>query len=762
MTHSLFWRWMLGLDAIPAGATGIELTWQHPLAGWAWVLCAVGASVFAWWSYTRLVGPKGTRISLGLVRTMLSLLLITLAAGPLLRLPIIESEPDWLVVLLDRSRSMSIADTRDGSGEYVDRDTALHKVIADPIWGAIDVEKEILWLGFDTSARDIDQSAFGPPDGWSTDLSVPIETALRRLAGRPASAIVVVSDGRTVRPIDREVMRAAHARAIPVFAIPLGSATALTDMSVAQVDAPERAFVRDHVPVVVRLESSGGRPHTPITVELRDTETGQIIDTVTLSPEEFAATNGEAVMTGAQGDDGTARWSVRVVGEGDDLVKGNNERNLEIEFIDRPLRVLYIEGYPRWEYRYLKNLLVREQSLESSVMLLSADRDFAQEGNAPLERLPQSAEEFRNYDLFILGDVPAGSLSQTQIANLVAAVGERGAGLLWIAGERSTPGSWRGTELEDLLPIRGVPERFDERVIVEPMPGAARSGVLQLGESARDRWPSALSERGSRAALEWCQRIERDTLKPTAEVLASARTLSSADAFPLIITMRYGAGVVLYVGTDETWRWRHGIGETFHERFWIQFIRYLARGTVQRDDQPFHLTVEPRHPEVGVPALIRVDVQEAKAGDVAGDGPLEATSVVIDSSVGHVSQSTQLVRDGSQWVGSWTPQEAGTWRVHVDSPRTGPLEHVIEVVRNDAELLRGETDHAQLADIAQRTGGAVVAPPELSRLKELLPRRALNKEQSIIDPLWSSPGALILVLTLLLVEWIGRRGLRLA
>ena len=755
-------RWLLGVEAIPTGSQGLELSWQHPVEAWMWLLFAAGAIVVGWWSYRSMVVGFTQRVVLGVIRATLVMLLVALAAGPLLRLPFTESEPDWVMVLVDRSRSMSIEDTRDASGIPRSRDRAARRVMGDGVWERIAASKEIVWLGFHASTFDMKAEAPPAADGWTTDLTVPLESALRRLAGRPASAIVVVSDGRTTRPIDREVIQAAQARALPVFVVPVGSPDPVSDLSITEVDAAARAFIRDHVPVIARVECAGGAPAHPIEVELVESESGRVIDATTLSPSELVSGQAEAVLRGASELEGSARWTVRVRGSSDDLVRGNDERSLEIEFVDRPLRVLYIEGYPRWEYRYLKNLLVREPSLECSVMLLSADRDFAQEGNAPLERLPQTAEEFTAFDLFIIGDVPGSSLAQTQIEHIATAVNERGAGLLWIAGDRSTPGSWRGTSLEDLLPIRGSPERVDEAVFVEPTMASRRGGVLQLGESSHESWPSALTAGGDHAALEWSLHIEPDALKPATEVLATVQGRSQEEPTPLIVSMRYGAGLIVLVGTDETWRWRYGVGETFQERFWIQFIRYLARGSVQRDDRPFRLITEPRRPEAGTPAIVRVEVQDAKAGDIAGDAPLEARAEPIETRGVTSGETIQLVRGGAQWVGGWTPDTPGAWRVRIDSPRTGVLEQIVEVVRSDGELLDPKTDHPQLADLATRTGGAVITPGELSRLESLLPRRALVKERAIVDPIWNSPAALLLVMILLLAEWIGRRVLRLA
>ena len=262
--------------------------------------------------------------------------------------------------------------------------------------------------------------------------------------------------------------------------------------------------------------------------------------------------------------------------------------------------------------------------------------------------------------------------------------------------------------------------------------------------------------------MEWAQRIEQDSLKPTAEVLARGRTLSGKVSSPIVLSMRYGAGLIVYVASDETWRWRHGIGETYQERFWIQFIRYLSRGTAQSDGNPFRLVVEPKQPEVGSPAMIRVEIQDPKAASMAGDGPLDIQIQPIEITGTPSEQTIQLTHEISGWAGLWSPETPGVWRVRVDSSRTGSMEKIVKVIRNDTELSHSESDHPQLLDLAKRSAGAVVAPADIEKLRQLLPKRAISRERSILDPIWNSPAALILVLLLLLLEWIGRRWLRLA
>ena len=761
MTTSTLLRWLFGIDVIPSDAAGPEFAWQHPLEAWVWLLVIIMAVVLAVVGYQGLAGSRGVRSFLGVLRVLTIVFLVVLLSGPMLRLPILESKPDWVVVLVDRSRSLSIEDAPTPRGNRQTRDLQAREILSDSVWSQVTEGRVVVWIGFDGTTREITQSEPGSADGWDTDLGVPIEAALSRLAGRPASGIVLISDGRATRPIEPSSLRQLQARAIPLFTIPLGASEAVVDLSVAEAAAPASAFVRDQLPFTAVIRSTGGPVRGSVEVDLINESTGQVVDTVELTEADFSEGRSETTLTAAGERAGPTTWRVRVRGTSSDLVSTNNEVRVTVDFVDRPLRALYIEGYPRWEYRYLKNILVREESLESSVMLLSADRDFAQEGNAPLERLPRTREEFSEFDLFVIGDVPSGSISDAQADEIRLAVGDRGAGLLWIGGERSTPMSWRGTPLDDLLPMRSNPERHDERVYMQPTSAATRVGVLRLGEEARSPWPAALSEGARRGHLEWAQRIDASTLKPSAEVLGLSRAASGA-TWPLVIAMRYGAGQVVYVGTDETWRWRHGVGESYQERFWIQLIRMLSRGSAPESGDPFQLSVEPRSPETGLSSIIRLDARDTATMEVAGDAPLEAQIEELDGLRRGSRTAIQLVRNGPGWIGNWTPTTAGRCRVSVDSARTGTREVMVDVVRRDIELGQPQADHAFLADLAARTGGAVIQPDELARLKQVLPKRSTVSERAIVDPLWNSPAALMTMFALIFMELVGRRLLRLA
>jgi len=775
------WRWLLGLEDLPADAEGLRPAWEHPLPVWGWLLVIAAVVAFAIWSYRGLDAPPRRRTILTALRTALLLILVVCVCGPMLELPREDIEPDSVVVLLDRSRSMAVRDGEAGADGRATRESVLQSVLADAgdVWRTPGDSRRLSWIGFGDGAVELATASSpgtgpvetGEPDGWRTRLAPALEEALRRTTGRPLAGVVILSDGRTEAPPDRALVRRLVSSAAPVHVVPLGAETPIGDASVARVEAPKRAFVRDAVPVVVRLDNRGRRGD--VVVELVDDTSGRVLDssTVTMDPDGEALL--ETVLTARPGDgivEGSRRWSVRIAGDAD-LVPENDVSSFPIELVDRPLRVLYIEGGPRWEYRYLKNLLVREPSIESSVMLLSADRDFAQEGNTPLARLPRDADEFAQFDLVILGDVPAGFLTEGRQEAIRELVERRGGGLVMLGGPRSMPNTWSESPLASLVPFSGGfdLERRGEAVMMRPTDEAARLGVLRLDESVESGWPVDLSDPDyGWSRLQWVQRIDPERLKPTAEVLAEAVSVEAstdgptgAEATPIVIGMRYGAGQVLYVATDEIWRWRYGRGETFHERFWIQLLRLLGREAIE-SDVPVQLAATPARAVVGRPVLVTVDLLDGSLGIE----PPETVLVEARDADGEIAATAELARAAeSSWTGTFVPERIGPLDLVVAEPGLAALAAGttvrIEVGRPDDELRLADADHALLAALAEDTGGLVHRlddpRPVLDRVYEAIPNRAIVTESPIRERIWTSPLFFMLILLLAATEWTVRR-----
>lgn len=788
------WSKLLGLRGFGFGDPGVRYELALPIPPWAWALIVAAAFVVSFWSYWHLAGARAPRYGLATLRGMLLVLVAFLFSGPRLVKQEDRTEPDVVAMLVDRSASMTVADVMDaqsaGSQVPVTREAQLRSGLRDgaaPL-RAMEHERRVLWLGFGDAVTDLPVSggelpvALGESTSMRSDIGPAIEAALKRVAARPTAGIVLFSDGRASAPIDPSLIRKLQAEKIAVFAVPLGSERELDDLAIAKVQAPTLAFAGDLVPITVDVARRGGSvPGATIKVELVDSG-GTTLDTQTLKLD--AGATGTVTLTTRPDAATKAAWTVRISSDLPELSASNNTQTVSVEVSDQPIRVLYVDGTPRWEYRYLKNLLLREGSIRSSVLILAPDRRFIQEGSDPLMALPQNQEDWNKFDVVIIGDVRPELLSTAQQDQLRDLVSRRGSGILWIAGPNSTPQRWRSTPVTDLLPFASGGSESDGaslplRVWLEPVtlrsePAAGRLGVLALDEPPSTRWPEAVSNPTSGwSQLKWMQRIDPAALKPTAEVLASALPISGqSEPSPALITMRYGAGRSMYFASDETWRWRYGRGETLQERFWLPLIRLLARDSLGRVGKPAILDASPAQVSVGQPVRLTLRILDQSLADRAPKAiPVRLKNTSLGGARPDGQPTLDLMRDKSEmgaiasWSALWPTTVPGSYVIEPRTPLLDGLDLAtqVEVVADADELRRPQSDHALLAQLAKDTGGALVAVDQLETLATVLPNRAVRTlGPAQIQTLWDTPLSLTLLLLLLTLEWAGRRLIKLS
>lgn len=765
---------IFGLESLGLGEESVRLGMTHELPLWVWAPVVAAGLALALWSYWRLEGRARGRLTLACARGLLLVLLAILAAGPRLVRENERTERDSVVVLLDRSASMTMPD----AGASGTRDAQLRGVAGDAVWERLGEQHDVLWLGFDAAVYELAGGELGEPVGARTRLGAAIEEALARLTGRPISGVVVISDGRTSDRPDAHLLRELTAAKVGVFAVPLGSERALLDLALEAVDTPTSAFVGDFVPVTARVVARGAAEATPEgTVVLIDAVSGVTLDARPIGGDLWREGVAEVRLAARPEQAGASRWLVRVESSDGDVLETNNERTVEVELIDRPLRVAYFEGYPRWEYRYVKDLLVRESSVRSSVMLLATDRRYIQEGDVGLAHVPRSSGEWSEFDVVVLGDVRPDVFSQEQLEQLRDHVAQRGGGLVWIAGPGSTPWSWASTPLGDLLPfatnmgsgLRGFSANASP-VTLRREPAAARLGVLEMGEGVGSGWPGSLSDASMGwPVLRWSLAVEPDAVKATAEVLASGVPMSSSgEASPCVLTMRYGAGRVVFVGTDEVWRWRYARGEALPERFYLPLVRLAGRGSLSRSGRSVVLEALPG--AVGVDTPVRISAVLLDQSLVDAAPPAVEVRVSRKGEAARGAATIKLGPEGSggraaAYAASWAPSEPGEYVVETVDPllASAGARAEFRALAPDDELRTPEADHALLADLAERTGGAVVPPDELDRLPGLLPNRSVViAGEPDVEALWDKPVVLVVLVVLLTGEWVGRRLLRLA
>lgn len=764
---------LFGLDAVRFGVEGVRFGWQHPWPGWVWALLIGGSGVLGWWVYRRVPMSKRWRATFSVVRAAALLVVLTMLSGPALIESSRRVEPDWIIVMADRSASMDAADGPGG----ITRDAQLREALRKgwPQWAQRAKHSRIVWLGFADGAFDLNASEagvnLGTADGGRTDLAGALDAALDRAAARSLAGIVVLSDGRSSSSLSASSWERLRAQAAPVFTVALGATGQTQDLAVT-ASAPGRAFVDDAVPVAVRIDQvaqDGAR--IDATARLIDQDTGLVLDEREVHLEGGSA---ELTLLSTPKLAGEQRWRVEISTSVQDLVAENNQQDVVLEVLDEPLRVVYLDGTPRWEQRYLKNLLLREDSITSSALLMAPHRRYTQEGDVALIALPSSPEEWATIDVVVLGDVRPELLGDETMNQLREHVATRGAGLVWIGGAAATPHAYRGTPLAALLPFvtdgRGSTSVWDGPVTLARADAADALGVLRLGDRLREPWPAQLLDPATGWSRLWgVQRIGIDQLKPAAVPLAFAISESSGEdpqGWPAVMTMRFGAGRVIYMAADETWRWRYGLGDLLFDRFWLPMIRMAGRQSVARLGTEAAVRIDPRRPVAGRPVSVEVRLLDQSLVDAA-----DAEVELAFTRTGDPDAEPERVEvrrrgtDDPTFLGTWIPSQPGTYQLSAATPLLAGvgLEQEVRVVRADDERRDPRPDHALLAKLAERTGGREVPTAEFAALADEIPNReVVVASPPKVETLWDTPLMLLVLIGLLTLEWVGRRLFRLA
>ncbi|MBX3394535.1 MAG: hypothetical protein KF841_04120 [Phycisphaerae bacterium] len=793
-------EWLLGLERVRLdGDSVLSLRFESPPAAWIMLIGAVVAAVLVYRLYRRQRVASRWRWGLMFLRFSVIMTALFMLSRPVIVLQRNEVERSVVAVMIDSSGSMLTTDVPqsqsangpakedvpNGAGrESASRwSAAVQSVFSSQgglasrlisrhdldVWtfnsGATRVGRARNASELDELARRIDQSAIvrGATDLASSLLQVMDAGRSTRLAG-----VVVLSDGRqSANQSVESALAVAEARGVGIYTIAAGSSRARPDVEVSSVWAVSDVFVRDAARVQCQLDLRGVVEALRVMLQLRDKATGQIF-----------AERAADVAGGAMTWRGELLYSADAPGlrtltvaalplAGEENVE-NNEADLTIKAHDATVSVLYVEGDPRFEYRFLKNLLIREATLDSSILLLSATAGFAQEGTRPITRFPQSIDELGRYDVVILGDVdPHGDwISPVQESMLVDFVSNQGGGLAFIAGERHMPQQLRRSKLERLLPARLSPT-FDGsygREMTEPF-------RLRLTAEGRDSAIFRLADadvslRDAPMTAGWYWYSTVRGAAPGAVVLATHPSAQAEnESMPLVVLGRFGAGRTFYLGSDDAWRWRQYGGEAFHQHFWLQVIRTLARGKRFGAQGGWRIETDRRRYELGSEVQV-----ELLAGDSQEASLPVYPRVVVTDDTGAPIERVELRRvEGSvdRARGSFNAIRTGTLKVEAEDFRSALNQEapsrLIVVRAVDREMDRREADDEFLMRLAHAGGGRTARlGDDLSEMIDAIPDRSVQIPADIEEAIWDTKFMLILFTLLIGAEWVTRKAMGLA
>ena len=785
-------EWLLGLDRgflARDGQVSFAFDPRFPLSDvvgaftWNAALLALAAAL-VWFVYLRRPSERRRHAIKAALRFGIFALVIALLNRPRLTVTTAQVEPSVLAVMVDDSLSMRLEDVKlDGGESSESRLTAVESLLTRDdaaLLRSLSHIHKLRFYRFNADAVALDapatistpeqaqrvERAIGEvkPTGSQTRLIESVQTVVRELQGQRLAGVLVLSDGRETSDRPSDASRALAEANVKIFAVPVGSEAGLKNVQVESVAVQDSVFVGDVVNVTVQVRGIGLTPGTGVKLVLKDKSGTPIRDNG--SPvERTVSFAGDGVETAdlqfVPAQVGPLDLTVEAVPLAGEIDDADNVRVSQVSVLDANIRVLYVEGAPRWEYRFLKQELIRDATVSVSCLLTSADPTFAQEGNRPITRFPETIDELMEYDVVLIGDVDPRQFTDAQLALVAEFVSRRGGGLGMIAGTNFAPQRYVNTAIEPVLPVdvsRVDPDAWRGQNVaagfrIALTPDGRDSSIFRF---FRDADANAEYLRDRIQPLFWYCRGA--TVKPgVGTVLATHPTDTGPDGrlAPLIVTGRFGAGRTFFSAIDDTWRWRYYTGESIFDSYWTQTLRFLARGKKLGQRRVTLATERPSYP-LGETARVNVRVLDPRLLATLGD---EVTAQLLDAQ-GQATRDVRLARQpgGDTFTGGFTADRIGRFSVRL-SPGgdAGPIQSPVEVTVPQLELNDPSLDRVTLAGLARETGGAVVELADAATLPKVIPSAQKEIPVVVDRPLWASPLAMLAFATLITMEWVLRK-----
>jgi uncharacterized membrane protein len=455
--------------------------------------------------------------------------------------------------------------------------------------------------------------------------------------------------------------------------------------------------------------------------------------------------------------EGQFRFRLRIPVEPGETLTDNNVREFPMALRREKLKVLLVESVPRWEYRYLRNALARDPGIDVSCLLLHPGMEA---GGGPhyIKEFPATRDELSKYDVVFVGDVGlgAGGITEEQARRIKGLVEQQGSGLVFLPGVRGKQAELAQTELNDLMPVvldpakpQGIGQRAESKLRLTTLGRGHLLTILAANADENEAVWKGLP------GFYWYAGVTKS--KPGADVLAvHAEARNEYGAIPLLVTREAGNGKVLFMGTDGAWRWRRGVEDVYHYRFWGQVVRWMAhqRHLAYGDGIRFFYT--PENPAAGD----RISLHATVFGP--GGAPVENASVTV----GLVdekkrTETVELTPDAGGWgtfAGTFTPRSGGKLEVLVRCRETGKQITSALTVSVPRTEKTGRPARADvLKELADITGGRCGTYAELDRVVEEIRALPEQKPEPERFRLWCSAWWGGLLVFLLGMYWAGRK-----
>ena len=730
------------------------------------ILIILLAAAFIYFIYLRprIRLSKGTTATLIALRVALLTVMVVLLLRPVVVVSSVIPRSSYVAMVIDDSVSMKLRDVPGGNTRLDTVKQALLNTTPgqESFLNQLDRKFKTNLYGFSGGLARLKDGNDLYGEGRTSDLAGALDETIKRSSGTPLSAVVLATDGASNVPRDlAAVLRELRARDIPVFTVGVGNTARPMDAELTRVNMPRRVLVgsRLNIETIVGLSGYGA---TKVLLNVREDGRAVKTEEVNLRGNDTQAVNLEITPT----TPGLHRYTVEVTPLDGELTVENNKQDSLVEVIEGPLRILHVEGEPRWELGKIRESI---QPNEKNVTLVSLQRTgenkFYRQGIGSQTELatgfPKTEEELFSYHGLIIGSVEAGFFTADELRNIEAFVARRGGGLLAIGGRLAFDGGkYKGTTIDDLLPVSLTGGAVDDANSFAPVYKPVLTGAGQAHPITRLNEDRGANQKAWNEMPTISVSQVLSIVKPGASVLLEARRVegSGPQVAPLLIQQRYGRGQTLALTAADTWRWRMKMDSknNAHETFWRQMLRYLVSGTPQQVEIGTEKEVYALDDTISIVADIR-----DKKFNPAGDAHATARVTKPSGTVVDVPLKFTTLNSVNTYAGEFKADELGQHRIELigNSASLGQLNARSNMLVSD--LNREYYSAAQNSDLLKRiaaeTGGKYYTTAEAQSLLDDLIYRQTPYSERVTKDLWDMPINFMLIIGLLSAEWFLRK-----
>ena len=700
-------------------------------------------------------------------------------------LTIYDTNPDdsYLLVMVDRSKSMQITDA-------VNTETRLHRANkllfgeenqdSGALLAQLNAKFKARLFAFDTGAKRIPSEALTDANGESTDIPNALNEALDELQGIPLSGVVLLTDGADRSGTDiAKLALQTRERKLPIHTVGIGSEAGTDDLELVKVDVPRTAEEDFPVEMWATVKRRGYKGKK---VNLQLTHNGRILTSlpVDMDKVEPQGTSKETrtvrvPIKFTPRQPGTQRYGVHVLPDtnADEAVPQNNTKTFLLKVApSKRVKILFVDGKPRQEFKHIKRALKEDPNIQLTDRFLKNDSEYGgtQTGTELVfnDYYPDSKEALFYFDAIIIGNVAASHFTKQELENTVEFVRTRGGGLLMLGGAESLGNhelaeSYLNTPIAQLLPVElelGSPPPPPA-----PRGRASREGYqLQLTPDGKVEPLMALADTPGENLARWesqkpllgYSKVKR--AKPGALVLAEHPTERNQFGKRILLaTQNYNAGRVMVFTPNSSWRWQmlQSHQDESHQRFWRQVAKWLTTAPKE------HLKLDIAKTAYTLKEPVVIEVTATDQGFEPTNQAKLRTVIVDETGKRKELRLEQVLGEDGLYSARFIPNRYGEYTVTatgtLNGESLGEQQSLFEVKPSYAEFSNAELNVALLKALAEGSGGKYYPLEEASQLVQQIPL-VESATSTITDvDIWDMPLIFGLLLAMLGLEWFVRK-----